>query len=96
MIFFFCFLVFFFLCDNFSSFFKNVNWFYLLADLLSDFLICFFLYVTSGVICVFTHRISTVFKFLAAAGLLDKDEKSKLLGLLTEESENSQEDQMKI
>lgn len=45
---------------------------------------------------MFTYCISTVFKFLAAAGSLDKEEQSKLLGLLMKESENSQEDQMKI
>lgn len=64
----------------FSSFFKNVNWFYLLADLFLDFF-CLFLcvYVTSREICVFTYCISTVFKFLVAAGCLDKEEQSKRL-----------------
>ncbi len=71
----------------FFLFLKNVNWFYLLADLFPDFLICFafsfffsfFLYVGSGEICAFTYCIYTVFKFLVAAGSLDKEEQSKPL-----------------
>lgn len=64
----------------FLPFFKNVNRFYLLADLFLDFLLCSaFLYVSSRAICVFTYCISTVFTFLVAAGSLDKEEQSKPL-----------------
>lgn len=85
-----CVFFFFFLWHfSFLPFLKNVNRFYLSADLFPDFLICssssfsfFFPYASSGEICVFTCCISTVFKFVfffAAAGSLDKEEQSKPL-----------------
>lgn len=48
---------------------------------------CFFFlffFVRSGESCVFTYCISTVFKFLVAAGSLDKEEQSKPLVCLHE------------
>ena len=98
------FVFFFFFLWHFSflPFLKNVNRFYLSADLFPDILICssssssffFFPYPSSGEICVFTCCISTVFKFVfffAAAGSLDKEEQSKPLVCLKKKKKKEPE-----